>query len=494
MKHRLILVGEFEREAILNVVFIHGLTGDVYETWNGKKQDITKNENESYENIAEDKIGKDYWPSKLKQAFNTKNKRANFWSLGYPAPLTKKEDPNKCVENLRTSSLNVINTIAIPELQKQNSGKIIFIAHSLGGIIVKAIISESKNLPKEKIGFLYENIIGVAFLGTPNYGSGLANVLEFVSSVASSKLKSILEFFVKDYLTPSNAVNWLKKNNPDLRELAYDFRSVVEQKKIEVQVYYETIPYKGVLKVVDEANADPGIHNCRPTPVPGCDHNQISKPIKERGNDLHLEILKWLNNITDKLIKGTIQPVLNEDIESILNQIVNSSMEIPNSEFQITPKKLESISLEYRTKISHIFRAEAIKLSKSYIRKSIISEKLIQQLKNSNFDLDKLILFQILSLQLENIINHYQESLNKRNGEIFKAENPSLIITYELIRSIWNVLSKDSIKLKHEMKSFLSWLKRAKSKDSKLDSGGETETFVRYSIKSMSILEEWEKP
>lgn len=205
-----------------DVIFIHGLGGKATETW--------KNCNGFY------------WPQELAKEFNT----VEVWTLNYNASPIK-----------TTLSLPYLATNIIAHLESAGIGSfpIVFICHSLGGLLVKQILRNCSDR-QDEAHRIYDNTKGIVFLATPHAGSLLATRLSKIPLINGSLL--------------FKALNW---NDPHLNDLNLWFR---DNYKEDVAIYFENLPTKGVL-VVDANSSDPGMAGIRPIPVE-TDHVVICKP------------------------------------------------------------------------------------------------------------------------------------------------------------------------------------------------------------------------
>ena len=108
-------------DSTTDVVFVHGLGGDGYETWTADKTNDTT-----------------YWPKWLARDFS----KLCVHSLYYPAWLTQwtSKKRGKAMP-LETRAENLLGYLSAKGV---GSRPCIFIAHSLGGLLVKEILRSSK--------------------------------------------------------------------------------------------------------------------------------------------------------------------------------------------------------------------------------------------------------------------------------------------------------------------------------------------------------------
>ena len=135
---------------------------------------------------------------------------------------------------------------------------IVFVAHSLGGILVKLILRKSSESDETDWRRVAESTKLVFFLATPHLGSQLANIGDVIPY--TSKHVSLL----------ANKVGFLEDLNGHYRALANS------REDLTTVAYYEKHATKGVI-VVSRESADPGVAGATPIAVDK-DHIDICKP------------------------------------------------------------------------------------------------------------------------------------------------------------------------------------------------------------------------
>ncbi|KFY80332.1 hypothetical protein V499_00806 [Pseudogymnoascus sp. VKM F-103] len=161
---------------VADLVFIHGVTGNRIKTWK-----------------APDAAGP--WPSEL-LAKDIANVRILAW--GYDADIVNLMTPagqnrigNHARDLLTDLESNRINDIDRP---------IIFVVHSLGGLVVEDAICISRSSPKSEQGIvkIEECTQGILFMGTPQCGSDASKLAAVAAGFANyfrTTNKSIINLF-----------------------------------------------------------------------------------------------------------------------------------------------------------------------------------------------------------------------------------------------------------------------------------------------------------
>ena len=165
-------------DATLDVCFVHGLTGNRDTTWTAHGEAVP-------------------WPPNL---LPTNLPKARLLTFGKDAYVVRKTvaSANRLADHARN---------LLVELTHQRSSstasrpRIIFVAHSLGGLVCKDAILQSRYHPEKYYHDIFDSVIGIAFMGTPHRGSWMADWGKISASalgLVKSINKSILEILETD--------------------------------------------------------------------------------------------------------------------------------------------------------------------------------------------------------------------------------------------------------------------------------------------------------
>jgi len=146
--------GSAEAKADIDVVFVHGLTGNAYSTWFHKDAGV-------------------HWPSAL---LGRDIKDARILSFGYDADIINIWKP---ASNSRLSNHAEHLVRSLERVRRDShteNRRIIFVSHSLGGLVTKCALNHSRNA-EEHLRQVERHTIGVMFLGVPHCGADLASWL-----------------------------------------------------------------------------------------------------------------------------------------------------------------------------------------------------------------------------------------------------------------------------------------------------------------------------
>jgi hypothetical protein len=189
-------------------VFVHGLQGHPQKTWTSEPRPAQKNSKEdlalpkaskgnttraldsmrrilkhkrteSGKNIEESAVdspkeekndeaeAKDvFWPRDLLKADFP---RARLMTFGYDTVITRGYQAANQV-NIYSHARDLLYGLEAKRRQAPNRD-LVFLAHSLGGILVKEVFRRSERDPVVKITKIFESTTGVFFFGTPHRGS-----------------------------------------------------------------------------------------------------------------------------------------------------------------------------------------------------------------------------------------------------------------------------------------------------------------------------------
>jgi pimeloyl-ACP methyl ester carboxylesterase len=244
--------------AAVDVIFVHGLGGDYLSTWHPEKDP------------------KAYFPSWISQDL----KLTRAFSLDYPAAATKWTSDSSEMGILERSK-NILEYLSVSGVGER---PIVFVAHSLGGLLVKQLLYTADSLNVTKWLPLLKNTRGVVFLATPHTGSSL------------SQLASALSLLSK----PTQITGDLERGSEYLQQLSHWFAQNAGRLDIKVEAYHETVKFAGG-PVVDRVSANPGVFGCVPVGVDG-DHFTICKP-SNRDELVYRGVHKFIDEIISTLLR-----------------------------------------------------------------------------------------------------------------------------------------------------------------------------------------------
>ncbi|KAF4985586.1 hypothetical protein FDECE_16462 [Fusarium decemcellulare] len=210
----------------VDVCFIHGLSGNRKSTWtaHGKTRPWPK----------------EYLPSMLPGA--------RILTYGYDAYSSKIQGAS--VNRLAEHAANLlVDLIANRATHEATSRPLIFVCHSLGGLVCKEAILMSRNNPEFHLRDIFDSTKGIAFLGTPHKGTWMARWAKLEASACGlfiSTNKSLLEV--------------IDSNSESLQSTQDRFLAMVREmresgRSLEVTCFFEELPMPFVGKQVVSKNS-----------------------------------------------------------------------------------------------------------------------------------------------------------------------------------------------------------------------------------------------
>ena len=267
-------ISELNERVDTHVIFIHGLGGHPYKTWRLSKDPKT------------------LWLNWLGEDIE----RLAVWSVGYPASVSRWRGT---AMHLPDRATNVLKRIIIePGL---GSGELIFIGHSMGGLVIKQMLRTAESIShgnNDEAKFL-KRVRRVAFIATPHLGSEKATLVDK------------FQFLLK----PSAATACLVRNDPNLRDLNYWYRDWSRRNVLENLILIESQPIRIAGMIVKPDSSDPGLIS-RPISI-DADHSKICKP-EGRSSETYLHILNFvkrnsnnnqIENVQDNCDLTFLQPI-----------------------------------------------------------------------------------------------------------------------------------------------------------------------------------------
>jgi protein SERAC1 len=245
-------------QSVLDVIFVHGLNGGIVETWSTNGTD------------SQDC----YWPKWICSVFPS----VNVFSLGYPATIFEKWSKKEM--NLVERAQNTLEALSSDHI---GTRPIVFICHSLGGILAKQILRTARDSSDVDWNRIADRTRLVVFIATPHNGTGLASVLKCIFPRLSS-----------------NHIDLLSNESGQLDDLNNFYRDFAPKNQTVTAAYYEKYMLKGLL-VVSKESADPGVSATRSVAI-DADHHTISKP-KDQDSILFKGVCRRLARVIGDLEK-----------------------------------------------------------------------------------------------------------------------------------------------------------------------------------------------
>jgi protein SERAC1 len=212
--------------ARVDICFVHGLTGDRESTWTAEGQSTP-------------------WPQTLLPHILS---GVRILTYGYDAYIARKSvaSSNQLIDH----ATNLLNDLTTERAVCDASSRpLIFVAHSLGGLVCKEAILLSKNTPEPHLQGIFDCTKAIAFLGTPHKGSWMADWAKIPASalgLVKSTSKSLVKVLETDDQFLESIQGRFVTMMRDLREAG---------RRLEVTCFFEELPLPIVGKVVSKESA-----------------------------------------------------------------------------------------------------------------------------------------------------------------------------------------------------------------------------------------------
>ncbi|CAG8908839.1 unnamed protein product [Penicillium egyptiacum] len=237
----------------VDIVAVHGLNGHATGSWTSKPQGICWLSNVSF------------LPRYIPRA------RVLVW--GYNASVSSHNGKTPSSDRILQHAQTLVSQLeADRDLDDAAQRPIIFVCHSLGGIIVKRALAYAESRPRlTHIYSIYVCTFAILFFGTPHQGSSKANIfgsLQKIASLATPKALIDLE---------SALVNALEKESEVLQNITDQFAPLMSN----FRIFFFWEQEKTDLKykrdyIVTEASAAPIIDNTERCGI-AADHQRMSR-------------------------------------------------------------------------------------------------------------------------------------------------------------------------------------------------------------------------
>lgn len=213
-------------DATVDICFVHGLTGDRDSTWTADGQSTP--------------WPKTFLPSKLS--------KARILTYGYDAYVVRMSvaSANRLIDHA-TNLLAKLTTNR--DLNHASSRPLIFVAHSLGGLVCKEAILLSRNNPEPHLRGMFDCVKGIIFMGTPHKGAWMAKWAQIPAS-ALGLFKHINKSLLQILETDDQFLESIR-----LRFLAMLREQRESGRPLEVTCFLEELPLPVAGQVVSKESA-----------------------------------------------------------------------------------------------------------------------------------------------------------------------------------------------------------------------------------------------
>lgn len=212
--------------ATVDICFVHGLTGNRESTWTADGQSKP-------------------WPETL---LPLKLSEARILTYGYDAYIVRTSVASS--NGLTEHAKNLLNDLTTDRASCNASSRaLIFVTHSLGGLVCKEAILLSRNNPESHLRGIFDHTKGIAFMGTPHKGSWMADWAK-IPAAALGIVKS----------TNKTLLKILETDDQYLKSIQDRFWSMIRDlqragRDLEVTCFFEELPLPTVGTVVSKDSA-----------------------------------------------------------------------------------------------------------------------------------------------------------------------------------------------------------------------------------------------
>ena len=200
-----------EASKTVDVVAVHGLQGDAFKTWECSNGTLWL---------------RDYLPEEVPSA--------RIMTFGYDSTVAF----SNSVARIEDKALDLLNRLGAQRDESTSRRPVVFICHSLGGIVVKkALILAHERSSDPVFKDILINTKAIAFLGVPHKGSDSAWWANFVANALKGASIGLA--------TNNALVADLRKDSSALSTISKQF--IERGRDLSIYTFYERLRLKGVL-------------------------------------------------------------------------------------------------------------------------------------------------------------------------------------------------------------------------------------------------------
>lgn len=212
---------------VADVIFVHGLQGHPKKTWQVRSESPTRKP--SFFDLGKRYRGENdklsdalFWPADI---LPDDHPNVRILTYGYDSHVSHYFKGPGSKLNLSQLGEGLLNRVVGERRRSKSSGRpIVFVAHSLGGLLVKeALVESKKQRPDSDKLDVYKSTQGIVFFGTPHRGSNDAKW--------GLNLKSIAGVI---FDTNDKIIRALELDSELLDRISRDFLDIVDEGKINI--------------------------------------------------------------------------------------------------------------------------------------------------------------------------------------------------------------------------------------------------------------------
>ncbi|KAI1129855.1 hypothetical protein F5Y10DRAFT_237408 [Nemania abortiva] len=323
-------------EPVLDIIFVHGLQGHPFKTWavevghqnfhggklppqyKGKALDDGPIQNKQkslltrlwrFKRVRNSTPREEgsyvFWPGDLLPA---ELPEARILVFGYDTVIAKHQFAGAVNKNsIFAHSKDLVNELS---RARPLARPVLFVTHSLGGIVVKESLAVCSTSNSEDIEDILKSTTGVVFLGTPHRGSTAAGAGEIARKAASLLLMD----------TNSRVLDSLSLRNSDLERCQDVFSSLWFKYNFQVKTFQEGLPLKlpirlgqsKMVKVVPDVSSCLGDSRERAETLDG-DHRSMCRYIGTQDPN-YKKVAAELRAIYTNLTSKALTPVVDRHL------------------------------------------------------------------------------------------------------------------------------------------------------------------------------------
>ncbi|OKL64272.1 hypothetical protein UA08_00936 [Talaromyces atroroseus] len=220
-----------------SIILVHGLFGDAYKTWTARVSDTLRAQDHTQPR-NEDGV---FWPRDL---LPDVIKDANVFTWGYNADIdslftaASQNTVKQYAENLLA---DIADRLEAAEPKPTAPRFIIFVTHSLGGLIVKDVsnilaLNQSSRIEGTRLKNITPLTFGICFLGTPHRGSSTASIgkIAYTATRAATRRPNV------------RLLRELEQNSDTLDRIGSEFLQTIQRHALHIYSFreeYETRKY-----------------------------------------------------------------------------------------------------------------------------------------------------------------------------------------------------------------------------------------------------------